>query len=715
MKQTIFPIILLTILIFKTNSTISGEIPLQMMPEVQHLDEVKSQVRCNCSKKYHDMPMRVEFMPIEKRPYDVSKLNISIDWYHLFAGDSADVFSNPLWYANVILDVKILDESIDKIVFDSYNLNIDSVLFEGNTVQFTTSIDDQALEIIPGRVLEANEDVSFQIFYHKNIRNEDGFFLFEEGRYVGMGANGDTIRVEERVAYTQSEPNLTRTWVPCNDSPYDKSFVELNFIVPEGFTSASNGLLKNDYVSDGKRYQKWVPRDKMAPYLMVANASKFYQYSDWYKKVTNPEDSIEVQYYVWEKDYLNEKRDGTVYNPRFAFDNTVMMIEEYSKLFGEYPYEKYGMVTVQPYYYGGMEHQTLSTVNRVWLRGYSYYGIAHELAHQWFGDLITCASWYDIWINEGAATWAEALWGERKWYKDIYYDVMMNARKTYLRKGGLSMPQIYGLPVETIFGSNYVLVYDKASWIYHMLRENLGDDVYFSTLQKMLNDYKFQAIDSKQYQEVFEKYVPDPEIDFETFFGQWLYSAGHPVYRIESVNHIHENGSSDVALTLMQVQDGDNVPELFKTPLWINFFGPDSTIVTHRILNVEQNQVEYFTLPFVPDSLHIDIRKTLCEEHSVITDIRESNDNISDNEISIYPNPVLGANESILKINTGASAVKAEIYDEMGNKIRDLYNGNVPAGNYEIPINVEGMASGRYFIRTIINGSPTVKPFTYFK
>jgi aminopeptidase N len=185
------------------------------------------------------------------------------------------------------------------------------------------------------------------------------------------------------------------------------------------------------------------------------------------------------------------------------------MLEKFSEFFIEYPFEKYGMVAVQPYSWGGMEHQTITTINRSWLRGRSDGGIAHELVHQWFGDMITCASWADLWINEGAATWGEALWSYF-WGSDAAYNNnILGKRWGYLYYGNFkyTMPA-YDVPSNQLF--NYPITYCKSSWIYHMLYKMLGEEAFRQILRNMLNEYAYQPISSQQFIDHVKNSVENP-------------------------------------------------------------------------------------------------------------------------------------------------------------------------------------------------------------
>ncbi|MFN3781107.1 MAG: M1 family metallopeptidase, partial [Candidatus Kapaibacteriota bacterium] len=442
---------------------------------------------------------------LTKKPYDVLEYDLFLDWYNVMKNPSSMDSIDRVWWGRNIIALKSLEPNLELIELDAVELFIDSVFVEihnQKTKVFPTpKISNGKLRVSLPTKLNLDEVCKVTIYYTyaRNIpeSNYRGFFLYPKGKFVGRlpAPFYDSVFVEERIAYTMSEPEDARYWLPCNDAPYDKADAKITVRVPKDYLVASNGYL-SEVATDGDTAKIffWVSDKPLTTYLIAVTASKYVMFDDWYRKVTSPQDSVEIKYFVWEKDYKATKTDGSEYNAKNTLQTTPKMMEFFSKIFVEYPFIKYGIVALMPFHFGGMEHQTITSINRVWLRQNVQFGLAHELAHQWIGDLVTCATWNDIWFNEGGATWSEALYAENLWGKSGYDYFILSARREYLRKGGIELPAIYGLPTNTIFGDYAVLVYQKSSWVFHMLKENLGDSLFFRIFRKFLVDYAYKSI-----------------------------------------------------------------------------------------------------------------------------------------------------------------------------------------------------------------------------
>ena len=459
---------------------------------------------------------------------------------------------------------------------------------------------------------------------------------------------------------------------------------------------AANGLLiEKKVLNDNSELYHWASKDPMPTYLMHIAASKYKVFSEWYKKVTNPSDSIPIIYYVWEQDYLNTETDGSQYNARHAFRDMLKMMECYSSKYIEYPFEKYGMDAVQPFNFGGMEHQTLTTINRSWLRGWASGGIAHELAHQWFGDLVTCATWKDIWINEGGAQWSETIFTEYLWGVDEGYKHQYNHIRNYLGGGGLELRPIYNPPMWDLF--NYAVTYNKSSCIYHMLRTLLGDEVFFPAIRSLLTKFYLQSIETEDFKNHFKEVVPNPPVSFDTFFDQWIFKPGHPIFEISTTIDTKTGNDYIATVNLKQVQAGENIPEVFVVPVRLMFFGPNNQFKADTVVNSERSQSFDLILPFIPDSIRIDSLQIICEIAKNTSTVREISEEYNSNKI--YPNPSVNGTIAHTYIKTNHyGKIQIELFDNLGNKVKDIYNGTLPAGSYEFSFDTSELSSGAYFV-----------------
>jgi aminopeptidase N len=473
--------------------------------------------------------------------------------------------------------------------------------------------------------------------------------------------------------------------------------------VPKGFNIAANGILKSEKTVSDSTFYNFVSQYPMATYLMNVNASKFKRTSDTYSSKLNPNLKVPLEYYVWEDDWTSDTTNGGAYNAEFSFRNTSKMMDVYAKVFGEYPFEQYGMVSVQPFSFGGMEHQTMTTINRSWLRGWSETGIAHELAHQWLGDMITCATWFDIWINEGGATWSEALWLESMGGKNYYYLYMNQIASRYKSEESIYEIPIYGVPISSIFTHPiYLLEYNKASWVYHMMREQFGEEVFFPAFTKLLEKYKYKSLETIDFLNTLKANIPDPKFDLSIFFEQWLVKAGHPKYVINSTTYDWGSGKSKVTVNLKQVQEGTNVPKLFVAPIEFQFFKDTILTETRTELNFIANQTFEFFLPFYPDSIAINTNKILCDIQENIISVKSTEDNQQLNS-SIFPNPTIEGGTSKYNISiSGNEQVTISVYNSFGQKVQDIFDGILADGNYEISLPTSSLNSGTFIIESNI-------------
>ena len=354
------------------------------------------------------------------------------------------------------------------------------------------------------------------------------------------------IPTMEDHVWTLSEPYGARDWWPCKDDPSDKAdSMDIIISLPDDQIPVSNGLLINEVeIGDGKKKYHWKEKYPISTYLVSITT---YPYRFWSDNYISPQnDTMPIDFYVYPNHY-----DMTYNN----YLKTKEMITIFSEKFGEYPFinEKYGHVEFNRA--GGMEHQTISSMG-----GHSEWLIAHELAHQWWGNLVTCASFNHIWLNEGFARFGEALWQEEKYGVGAYRDFW--SAHAYYGPGTVYVEN----PTSTseIFNGN--LSYNKAGWVLHMLRGILGDSIFFDVLKSYAtNDsLAYNAVTTEKFQNVSE-YISGLELDY--FFDQWIYGEGYPKYSIDW----EINKNSELIVNIQQVQK----TQYFKMPINLQLLLPD--------------------------------------------------------------------------------------------------------------------------------------------
>ncbi|MFP4368065.1 MAG: M1 family aminopeptidase [Candidatus Kapaibacterium sp.] len=669
----------------------------------------------NCSKQHkHLNLLSAEDGHVEYRPYDVLEYDLYMNWYNPLKAESINDHGRFFTGINKIR-IRIDSAEATSLKFNAGNMEITSVRFNLTDLDESSYEQvDEYLIINPENPMVKDEEVELEIHYRYTGESNLGFYLYEKDSFVGIAylpaGKQDTLFSPERIAYTMSEPNETRYWMPCNDYPYDKALSSIAVTVPKGFTVASNGLLTDQVIEGDSATFYWKSQYPMATYLMHAIASKYVFWKDEYVKVSDPLDTIDIEYYAWEQDTLFSEQ--AVPRAKFAFRNMPDMMKFFSESYGEYPFEKYGMAVAGPFDFGGMEHQTISTIHQRWIYGYSESGIAHELAHQWIGDEITCATWNDLWINEGGATWSEAIWAEHiNDNEGAYYQSLLRNRFYYLIDVSTHNRAIRGLPLNDLFGRAYELTYFKSAWVYHMLSEMAGRDNFLYALRKTIEDYSMQSVTTKDFTASLIKYLPEMPVDINVWFDQWLNFSGHPRFSLETMTIPLESGGFEVKVNIDQVQNFDGGPDFFTVPLKLDFLNNSALISSEHV--IMDNKSGEFTvyLDEAPDSVSVDMTKILGEQIINVVSVNELN--AADSEFRLYPNPMNKG--EVLNIEF-PSPLKAKViitlHDMTGKKLSELYSGTIGKGKYSFPLKTDRISRGIYYIRISGNNIHYTGKFT---
>ena len=349
----------------------------------------------------------------------------------------------------------------------------------------------------------------------------------------GFGAFAFDTHMGQPMIWSLSEPYGARNWWPCKDVPADKAdSVDVIITVPNNLIVASNGTLVSETEENEWKTFWWHEKYPIVTYLVSVAIYPYEILTDYY---VNPQgDSMLVINYVFPLS-ANFARNEM---PRL-----LDMLQVYSKIFGPYPFfdEKYG--EAQFLWGGGMEHQTITS-----LGGFSEMLVAHELAHQWWGDMVTCESFHHIWLNEGFATYSEALYYEQAYGKWRYHQDMNS--KQYFGGGTI---YVYDPLRDNIFHGG--LSYAKGAWVLHMLRHVVGDSVFFDILQTYYSDPRFQykTATTEGFRDVCEQVSG---MDLSRFFQQWIYEPGYPTYIFSWQSTKNEDSTFTVRGILDQPSDG---------------------------------------------------------------------------------------------------------------------------------------------------------------
>jgi aminopeptidase N len=560
-----------------------------------------------------------------QRLYDVT-------YYHLDLYLYPDQF---LLEGAVTIEGLSRTDFLDYVEIDFYHtLTVDSIFFNGSFLPVHHQ--NNIITVIPDMPIDFEESFSITIYYHGDP--EEG--LHRSFGWSSHGSFGDPV------IWTLSEPYGSPVWWPCKDDPNDKAdSVYIKVSVPPDLIVASNGILTGVQRNRDQLTYHWKTHYPTSTYLVSLAISNYEQFSDWYAYTDT--DSMEMAYYVY-PEHLNAAKED--------FSVTVEMMEFYASIFGEYPFidEKYGMAVFP--WSGGMEHQTITSYGAGLVRGNHRYDFinAHELAHQWFGDCITMRHWSHIWLNEGFASYAEALWFEHINGKDTYHDYVNRWDQPPLNSPLFVTDSLNG---NALFSRT---VYDKGGFVLHMLRGVLGDSLFFESLKAYAldPDLAYNTATTENFQQVCEE-VSGFKLD--RFFQQWVYNGGRPDYRAKW--SVSGDGPYETVLDITQANSS-----LFKMPLEVVLTGPGFE-QSFTIVDSAETQRFIFVTNNKPDNIEIDPDNWVMNDLSlsfVEGDLREPPAifTVSQN----YPNP-FNPETSVDIILPEDGLVNFEVFNILGQKV----------------------------------------------
>jgi aminopeptidase N len=500
----------------------------------------------------------------------------------------------------------VTDPAIDTFVLElSNNLQVDSVYFNGKKQPFLH--EGNRVKIPVSNETRMEEHVVATLFYRGN----------PEGAGVFSGFNES---YNKHVTWTLSEPFQSKEWFPCKQVLSDKAdSARIILTTGEEYTAVSNGLVeKKENISGGRVTYHWVTRYPIAYYLLSFSVADFQQYN--FHVNLHAADSVFIQNFVYDHpEYLNRWKK--------EIEATSDMMKLYSERLGTYPFirEKYGHTLMERG--GGMEHQTITTLNN-----FDFLLVAHELTHQWFGDYVTCGSWQDIWINEGFASYGEYIALESL-VSDSSADRWMARAHDYSLQnpdGSVYVPFSEASNVNRIF--SFSLSYKKGAVLLHMIRYLIDDDeMFFSVLRSFLEKYRNDVATGDDFMIHLQSHTG---MDFTEFFRQWYYGKGYPRYEVK-----WEQKADSVHFDFRQSASSDR-PELFTTPVELKIesaTGRD-TIIRHKPDRIRQRFAVAY--PHMVDSITVDPDNWLLNAPSQVS--RVDMDKISKVSCLVYPNPTTG-------------------------------------------------------------------------
>ncbi|MDD4645018.1 MAG: M1 family aminopeptidase [Bacteroidales bacterium] len=471
------------------------------------------------------------------------------------------------------------------------------------------------------------------------------------------------------ILYTLSEPYGAKDWWPCSQDLNDKiDSVDLIITVPPGNRAAANGMLISEEHLPDRSIYHWKHKHPIAAYLVGVSVTNYVYYSD-YAPIGN-NDSIEILNYV----YPESLAYARAHTP-----GIILPFQHYCQWFGLYPFadERYGHA--QWNWGGGMEHQTMS-----FMGDFGYDLMAHELAHQWYGDYLTCGSWRDIWLNEGFATYLVGLCYEVD-MDGMYWEPFK--RLTINRVIGQPGGSVYCYDttnVNRVFDSR--LSYSKGGIVLHMLRGQMGDSDFFKAMNEYLHDPGHAA--GYATTEDFISHVNAvSDSSYQEFFNDWVYGGGYPTYHIT----YRVNGDHSVELEISQ-ETSDPSVNFFEMKVPLRFYGPSGQTRTIMVHHTQNGQVFRVDPGFKTDSIKFDPDRWICTANPLVSNIAELP---YDQQINVFPNPVTDLLTVHLTLPEAGICIR--IYNAKGQKVGDFKTSysttevhipmvSYPAGVYSVEV-----------------------------
>ncbi|HKB64710.1 MAG TPA: M1 family aminopeptidase [Pyrinomonadaceae bacterium] len=520
-------------------------------------------------------------------------LDIRFDWEHEELRGVETLVFKPL-----LADLR-------KIELDAAEMTISSVNTAGSELKFEMDLPNQKLWIELGRPYQLTDEVTLVIEYHTNGPQTKLAGLVGAALRFIKPTPDDPTRPKQ--IWSQGESEYNHYWFPCYDHPNDFFTSEITATVEKPLSVISNGkLLETKDNKDGTRTFHWKIEQPHASYLTSIIVGEYIPIESEYQGIP-----------IITNVYPSEVKEGKASTARLT-----EMVKFFSEKTGvKYPYAKYAQTTARDFG-GGMENISATTQTdnmihdaRTELDSNTDGLQSHELAHQWFGDYVTCRDWSDIWLNESFATYFQAMWDEHKLGGDdfLYSDVKAN-QDAYLaawRQGNRHpiVTKNYATP-DSVFDT---YAYPRGGAVLHMLRQTLGEDNWWRAINYYLNKYAHQPVETEQFRIAIEESTGQA---MDWFFDEWLYKMGHPIFRVKQD---YNPATKMLTLSVEQLQTVDNTSQfpqvaLFQTPVNIEI-GTTAGMRLERVQILPKKQQSFsLAVDSKPLLVNFDYHGTLIKE-----------------------------------------------------------------------------------------------------
>jgi len=543
-------------------------------------------------------------------------------------------------------------QDLTTVTFDlADNMIVSGVTQNGIALTYSQNTNDELI-ISLSQMLLQGQSATLVITYSGNPVSS-GFGSFEQSTHNGAP-----------IIWTLSEPYGAKGWWPCKQDLNDKiDVIDIYITAPQQYVAVSNGLEQGQVINGSSKTTHFRHQYPIPAYLIAIAVTNYEVYTH---QVANNGNPFEIVNYVYPESLSSAQSSTGV---------TVDIMNLFTQLFEEYPFadEKYGHA--QFGWGGGMEHTTVS-----FMGGFSRDLIAHELAHQWFGNKITCGSWKDIWLNEGFATYLTGLTTE-----NLDGDAAFKNWRISNINSSISQPDgsVYLSDADTtsvgrIFNGR--LSYRKGAMVLHMLRKKLGDAVFFQGLKNYLADPNL-AYGYANTPDFISQMELASGIDLTEFFNDWIYNQGHPSYSLKWF----QPQSDQLKITLNQTQSHSSV-SFFEAPLPVKVLGTNNEVLD-LILDNSYNGEEFLeNVSFTVASIQIDPDFHIISSNN--SSVLNIDDDFANNSFTIYPNPTAG--ELVIENPNDQKIKNIMIYNTLGQLVLQQQSDS---------INVSEFISGVYYIK----------------
>ena len=560
---------------------------------------------------------------------------------HIFLDLTLDI-PNQSYEGTCSIQIKPVRSGIDRFAFDAVNLIIDAVTVAEISQKF--DYDGEQLQVQLTEPTEAGKIVKVAIAYRVEKPQRGLYFIAPDKHYPNKPVQ----------VWTQGEDEDSRFWFPCFDYPGQLATSEIRVRVPKNLIAISNGELVE--TQEGKDFKifHWHQKQVHPTYLMTLAVGDFTELRDeWNGKP--------VTYYV-------EKGKET--EARISMGKTPRMIEFFSAKYGyAYPFPKYAQVCVDDFIFGGMENTSTTLLTdrclideRAAIDNRNTESlVAHELAHQWFGDLVVIKHWSHAWLKEGMASYSEVLWTDHEYGADDAAYYLLNEARNYLDEDASR----YRRPIVTHVYREAIELYDrhlyeKGACVYHMIRAELGEDLFWKAIAQFVNDNAHSTVETVDLLRAIET-ATGRNLLF--LFDQYVFRGGHPDYKV-AYSWDSDSNLAKVTVTQTQAKDG-NSKDLFDLKIAIAFGytieETDPALFSVRICDREQSF--YFPLEQKPDFISFDVSnptlKTVALEYP-FPELKAQLQHDPDPVSRIYAAEALGKKGGLESVRALATALKQE-------------------------------------------------------